>query len=205
MSTERPTYWSVTADELSTWVNLLGVAAAGKLMAALAAYFFDGTEPDEFKLTKQARVVFEGERKGLDRRRASAINGARRGNKGREDATPANDENLPAADVEKSCSGKKNARKSRRSSEKTSKKSQKNRTAAPAPTCEINNSRLAPILNLNLSHTPLTPRAGDEARGSGGGGDGCVTPDELAALVADGLGYDTPGAYGMRTPAVVSG
>ena len=186
MTDSRPTYWSIDAETYGTWVAVLGTAAAGKLMAACAAYFFDGTEPDEFKLTRQARAMFEGERGRMERRRASATNGRKGGRK------------TPQTDVENSISHGKTAEKPRRSSGKTAKKSQKNQASTQASTSGINKSRLAPVLNPNLNLNPQTPAPGGRGAGSGGS----VTPAEFAAMLGAGLGYDVPTAYGGMLRAV---
>lgn len=190
-----PTYWSIDADTYSTWVAVLGNAAAGKLMAACAAFFFDGTEPDDFKLTKQARAMFEGERNRMERRRAAATNGRGGGRKvGRPGSAGA--DNSASADVEKSDSCEETSKKSERSSEKTSRKSTKNPAPAPAPTCEINNSGVTPIQSSKSKSNPQTPTP--SARGCGS-----VTPAEFAAMaVGSGLGYDSPTAYGDMLRAV---
>ena len=190
MTDSRPTYWSIDAETYAMWVAVLGTAAAGKLMAACAAYFFDGTEPDGFKLTKQARAMFEGERGRMERRRASATNG-RKG--GRKDV-----ENPRAENVENSTSCEETPKKSRKSSGKAAKKSPKNPTPIPAPTCDFNKSRLTPILNLNPNLNPQTPAPRDRGAGSGGS----VTPAEFAAMLGAGLGYDVPTAYGATLRAV---
>ena len=192
MTNETPTYWSIDADTYTTWVAVLGNAAAGKLMAACAAYFFDGTEPDQFKLTKQARALFEGERGRMERRRASAVNGRRGGR-----STAPEDVQNP---VDNRKSSGKPSKNSRRSSGKVAEKSAKNQAPAQASTSGNAKSRLAPILNLNPSHNPQTPAPSAGGAGSGGRGSGLVSPAEFADLRA-AIGYNSPTAYGVEVSA----
>lgn len=187
MTNDKPTYWSIDADTYATWVNVLGTAAAGKLMAACAAYFFDGTEPDGFKLTKQARAMFDGERGRMERRRASATNGRKGGRR----APRANVENPPRGDVEKSATHEKSAGKPRKESGRTDEKSPKKQPPTQAPSRQIDKSRLTPIHNLNPNLNPQTPAPS----GGGAGSGGSVTPAEFAAMLGAGLGYDVPTAY----------
>ena len=45
--TTTPEYWSISPATFDAWVDLLGYAAAGKLMAACCEYFLHGTEPEQ--------------------------------------------------------------------------------------------------------------------------------------------------------------
>lgn len=189
---EKPTYWSIDADQFEMWTNLLGATAAGKLMQACAAYFFGGIEPTN--LNRQAQTLFEGERNRLERRRASATNG-RKGGRTTKGASVDNH-------VENSGSAPKVAKKSRRSSAKVAKKLSENQTPTTTPSREINKSRLTPILSLNLNQNPQTPAPSDGGAGSGGRGAGSVSPAEFAAMLGAGLGYDAPAAYGAMSARV---
>lgn len=198
MADATPSYFYIEPCVFDTWVSVLGPAAAGKLMAACCGYFFHGIEPDAYKLPKAARAMFDGERAKLDRRRASALNGAKSG-KGCKGAS-VGDENQPNTDVEKSVSRKEVSKISPKSSGKVAEKSPKNRTVAHASTCENEKSRLAPIINLNLSNIPQTPTAKGKAVGSG-----VMSRDEYERLMAGGLGFGSPTVYGMGGAAVVGG
>ena len=174
---DTPTYWSIDPSTYDTWVRVLGAAAAGKLMAACCGYFFHGADPDDFKLSKTARVLFDGERQRLDRRRASAINGTKSVRRKR-DAGPR-------------ATGK-SAGKSGNSLGKVAEKSTENQAPAQQPTSENANSRLAPVLNLSPNTNPQTPAP----RAKAARGSGIVSRAEFDAMVAAGLGYGTPTAYG---------
>ena len=205
---DTPSYWSIDPSTYDTWVRVLGAAAAGKLMAACCGYFFHGADPDDFKLNKTARALFDGERDRLDRRRVSALNGAKsgRGIRAAQDGIRAAEsdlkaehmasdsvENQTATSVEKSASCEKSAGESAKSLRKVAGKSTKNQASAQPVTCENANSRLAPIITMSPNNNPQTPAPRDgRARGSG-----MVSRAEYDAMLASGLGYASPGAYGM--------
>jgi len=194
-----PSYWSIDRETFDAWVRVLGTTGAAKLIAACAGYFFHGFDPDTYKLNKTARALFEGERARLDRRRTSALNGSGRGRKAREAGT-VDVENPGAEIVEKSGRDAKTDGKPRGNRRRTNGKPTENRASAPAPTCEINNSRSEPIVSRNRNLNPQTPTAPTGADG-GGGGAGSVTPQEFAELAAS-LGFTSPTAYGGLLRAV---
>lgn len=194
--TSTPDYWSVDPATFDMWVAELGYAAAGKLMAACAAYFLHGTEPDGIRLTKSARNMFEAERGRLDRRRALAMKGAKR--------CPADADGSSAADVDNSKSWREVGRKSEKSSGKTSQKPAKKSTAGEppthVPTSADGSSQQTPIRNISPNQNPQTPAPTGQGAESGG----TMSRAEFAAL-AGIVGFDTPNAYGMGTEIVAGG
>lgn len=181
-----PSYWATDPDTWRMWVNVLGPAAASKLAGACMSYFFDGTEPDAFRLTKQARAMFEGERAKLDRRRTNALNGAKRGRK----STAKDGGHQPERNVENSEDRGESAKKSQGDARATSRQSKRNRTRPHSSTCGNGKSGFKAITNRNRNTNPQTPTPSESARGSG-----AVSVEEFAAL-ADSIGYG-PNAYGM--------
>jgi len=195
-SAPTPEYWSISPATFDAWVDLLGYAAAGKLMAACCEYFLHGTEPDQIKLTKSATSMFEAERGKLDRRRELALR-AGRGNR-KKMATDASDQTV--TNVENSKSLGKVCEKSAKSCEKSSKKSASEQPKKQPSTSGNASTRLAPIISLNRSHNPQTPAPGQTARGSG-----AMSRAEFDALLRGGLGYDSPTAYGLSIAKSVVG
>ena len=191
-----PSYWATDPDTWRMWVNVLGPAAASKLAGACMSYFFDGTEPDAFKLTKQARAMFEGERGKLDRRRTSALNGAKRSRQKVADPEDGSD----GRDVERSGSRKEAPKKSQGSPRGNAGKPAKNPSTARTPTSGNAKSRFKPIWNRNRNINPQTPAPTCQgARDSG-----TMSRAEFAAL-AGIVGFDTPNAYGMGAEIVAGG
>lgn len=187
-SAPTPEYWSISPATFDAWVDLLGYAAAGKLMAACCEYFLHGTEPDQIKLTKSAASMFEAERAKLDRRRVLAL----KAGKGSRKKMAADAPEHPAPNVENSKSCEKSRKSLRKSCEKSSKKSASEQPKKQPSTSGNANTRLAPIISLNRSHNPQTPAPGHTARGSG-----AMSRAEFDALLRGGLGYDSPTAYGL--------
>lgn len=194
-SAPTPEYWSISPATFDAWVDLLGYAAAGKLMAACCEYFLHGTEPDQIKLTKSATSMFEAERGKLDRRRELALR-AGRGNR-KKMATDASDQTV--TNVENSKSLGKVCEKSAKSCEKSSKKSASEQPKKQPSTSGNASTRLAPIISLNRSHNPQTPTRAT-VRCSG-----VMSQDEYYALLREGLGYDSPTAYGLSIAKNVVG
>lgn len=183
-----PEYWSLDPATFDLWVAELGYAAAGKLMAACAAYFLHGTEPDEIKLTKSARNMFEAERGKLDRRRAMAMKSVKAPHKRSARANVENSENL-----RKACE------KPEKSSKESPEKSTDEQTQKDATTSANANAR-QPAIQIQ-SQNPQTPAPSCGARGSG-----LVSRDEFAALLRADLGFATPNAYGLRArPSMAAG
>lgn len=204
MADTNPGYAFFESATWDAWVAALGFAAASKLAGACMTYFFHGELGDDVKLTKAAAALFEGERAKLDTRRAKIA--AKDTGKVAKPATATAEgkrtkqaKPVPA-NVEKSDGAGKSSKKSPKSSEKVAEKSPKNRTVAHASTCENEKSRLAPIINLNLSNIPQTPTAKGKAVGSG-----VMSRDEYERLMAGGLGFGSPTAYGMGDAAVMGG
>lgn len=194
-----PDYWSVDPATFDLWVAELGYAAAGKLMAACAGYFLHGDEPDQIRLTKSARNMFEAERGKLDRRRAMAL----RASKGSGGKAAVDAPDQPATNVEKSESSGKVSEKSRKSRGKTCEKSEAGQPAKQASTSGDASKRLAPIITLNRNQNPQPPVTVQvweehpspirvQVRGSG-----AVSQEEFAAMLREGMGYSSPTAYGM--------
>jgi hypothetical protein len=194
--TNTPEYWSISPATFDAWVDLLGYAAAGKLMAACAAYLLHGTEPDQIKLTKSAASMFEAERAKLDRRRELALKAGKGSRK--KVVTDASDQ--PVTNVENSKSCKEVSEKSAKSCEKSSKKSASEQPKKQPSTSGNANTRLASIISLNRSHNPQTPAPRCSARGSG-----ALSRAEFDALLREGLGYDSPTAYGLSIAKSVVG
>lgn len=219
-STTTPDYWSVDPATLDMWVAELGYAAAGKLAIACATYFLHGTEPDDIKLTKSARNMFEAERPRLDRRRALALKGgkscrSRKATNADIEAARADihaaerrirdaairDAEQHAANVENSEDLQKVPEKSEKSSEVSTEKPSRRKAGKCTSTSGNDKPRLATVISLNPNHNPQTPTAQPSARGSG-----TVSSAELASMLERGLGYDSPGAYGMAGRArIVAG
>lgn len=193
--TSVPEYWSISPATFDAWVDLLGYAAAGKLMAACCEYFLHGTEPEQIKLTKSAASMFEAERAKLDRRRVLALKAGKGSRKKMAADTPEH----PAPNVENSKSCEKSRKSLRKSCEKSSKKSASEQPKKQQSTSGNANTRLAPIISLNRSHNPQTP-ARATVRCSG-----VMSQDEYYALLREGLGYDSPTAYGLSVAKSVVG
>lgn len=175
---ETPVYWSLTPEEWESWVTNLGIVAASKMAGACIAYFFYGVEPD-IKLTKQAQALFNAERKRLDRRRASAMNGRRACSQ------------AESGDVENKKPTKKQGRKpTQKQSEKTPKKTGVQNTPRPAKTHEA--SPPPTYISQSLHHNPQTPAPSERARGSG-----VVSMSEYAEL-CQSIGFDSATAHGWR-------
>lgn len=209
MADVTPSYAFFETATWDAWVAALGFAAASKLAGACMTYFFHGELGDDVKLTKAAAALFEGERAKLDAKRAKiAAKGSatKDADKGAKPATATTKDRRTKqakpvpANVEKSDGAGKSSKKSQKSSGKVTEKSPKNLVVAHASTCENEKSRLAPIINLNLSNIPQTPTAKGKAVGSG-----VMSRDEYERLMADGLGFGSPTAYGMGDAAVVGG
>lgn len=193
--TTTPEYWSISPATFDLWVEVLGYAAAGKLMAACCEYFLHGTEPDQIKLTKSATSMFEAERAKLDRRRELALR-AGRGNR-KKMATDASDQ--PATNVENSKSCEEVSEKSAKSCEKSSKKSASEQPKKQPSTSGNAKPRLAPIISLNRNQNPQTPtRATVRCPG-------VMSQDEYYALLREGLGCHSPTAYGPSVAKSVVG
>jgi hypothetical protein len=183
MAEISPSYVFFEPATWDAWVAALGFAAASKLAGACMTYFFHGEVGDDVKLTRAASALFEAERVKLDGRRAKL---AARGRAARQ----APDADHPQTAVDKSEGLGKSSKKSRKTSGKVSDYSA---PAGPAPAQTV--TYLKPKF-----YNPQTPAPGDGARGAGGGGVGCVSPAEFAAMAAE-IGYSTPNAYGL--PQVV--
>lgn len=77
MSDARPNYYKLHSDTYDTITSRLTRAQAAKLLLAIAAYYFDGTEPTERDLPSPAMALFDMLRPSLASYRRNAINGAR--------------------------------------------------------------------------------------------------------------------------------
>ena len=193
-TTLTPSFWSLTPEEWESWVQNLGIVAASKLAGACIQYFFYGEEPD-IKLTRQASALFNAERRRLDRRRASALNGARSCTR----SASGDVDNHGTADVE----NKKRAKKpTKKATEKAGKETSRESRVQNAPRPAQMQPASPPPAHISLHQhpSPQTPTASTGADG-GGGGDGRVTPQEFAELAAS-LGFTSPTAYGGMLRAV---
>lgn len=88
---EGPTYYRLYRD---TWeaVSTLPRAQAAKLLYAMAAHFFDGSEPADGDLPRQARAFYDLQRTALESYRRNAINGARNRSKPEQKPTEEQDQ-----------------------------------------------------------------------------------------------------------------
>lgn len=75
--TETPAYFRLHADTWRTVSGSLTRAQAGKLLYAMAAYFFDGEEPEEGTLPREAQALFDIQLASLDSYRKNAIKGTK--------------------------------------------------------------------------------------------------------------------------------
>lgn len=189
MTAETPRYWSIDPDTWRAWVAVLGNAAASKLAGACMSYFFDGTEPDAYKLTRQARAMFEGERGKLDRRRASALNGAKGGRKG------------AGQNVDNSKDAGKADRNSHKDVRKIEEKLPRNQTDTTPSSSGNVKPRFEVIENSNRNTNPQTPKHSATLPTLGAGVDSVMSPAEFNAMIASGLGYVAPTAYGSLAAA----
>jgi len=194
MTNETPSYFYIDQTTFDAWVAALGFAAASKLCGACMTYFFHGELGDDVKLTKTAAALFEGERAKLDARRAKvAAKGAT--SKGKTAKTTKVTTKTTRGRVDKSVDNSRAAGKTEGKSPKNPSKKRVN----PTPTTTETSAVPAQTSTKQVTHykpkfyTPKPPRA----EGERAGGSGTVSRAEFAALVAGGLGYATPGAYGM--------
>lgn len=184
MADTTPSYFYIDQTTFDAWVAALGFAAASKLCGACMTYFFHGELGSDVKLAKTAAALFEGERAKLDARRAKvAAKGAT--SKAKTSKAPKTPKAKPVqGNVEKSDSGKKSEDNSPKSSGKAS--------GNPSQTSPVPAQTVTYLKPKHYTNTPKPPRA----EGERAGGSGTVSRAEFAALVA-GLGYASPGAYGM--------
>lgn len=75
MDEERPSYFRLYADSWDEINRSLTKTQAAKLLYAMAAYFFDGTEPGEDELPKPVRALFNIQRGQIANYRRNALNG----------------------------------------------------------------------------------------------------------------------------------
>lgn len=74
---EAPRYYRLYRDTWETVSGSLTRAQAAKLLYAMAAYFFDGEEPEEGSLPKPVQALFDVQRGALANYRRNALNGNR--------------------------------------------------------------------------------------------------------------------------------
>lgn len=73
---DSPSYYKLHVDTWRTISSALPRAQAAKLLYAMLAYFFDGEEPAEGTLPREARALFDIQATSLDSYRSNAIKGA---------------------------------------------------------------------------------------------------------------------------------
>lgn len=79
MAEERPAYYRLYADAWDEINGSLPKAQAAKLLYAMAAFFFDGVEPDDGELPKPVRALFNIQRSQIANYRKNALNGRKAG------------------------------------------------------------------------------------------------------------------------------
>ena len=84
---EMPRYFRLHADEFMSLTKGLPRAQAAKLLYAMTAYFFLGTEPEDGDLPRAARQQFDMQRKRLENYRAKALAGRKSSQKTDEKST----------------------------------------------------------------------------------------------------------------------